>query len=63
MVSTIEPLLVGINDAAQMLGLSRSKLYELIAEKRIPLVKIGRSSRVPLPGLKAFTASLNNIAA
>lgn len=54
----VEPLLVGIDDAAQMLRCSRWTVYKLISEKKIPLVKIGRASRVPMPGLRAFAESL-----
>jgi len=39
--------LMAVKEAAGFLGLSRSKLYELMDNGQLPYVKIGRSRRVP----------------
>ena len=49
-----EPLAVSISEACHMLGIGRSKLYELIAAKDVPLIKLGRKSLVPVASLRAF---------
>jgi len=50
----VAPLLLGVRDAAQVLGIGRSTLYELIAVGEIEVVHIGRSARVPVVALQAF---------
>jgi excisionase family DNA binding protein len=49
-----EPLLLRPTEAARLLGISRSKLYELLAAGEIPTIHIGRSVRIPLVELKAW---------
>lgn len=63
MVSEIDPLFVPINDGAKIIGLGRSKFYELVAAKRIPLVKLGRKSLVSVASLREFADSLTKSAA
>jgi len=46
--------LVTITTAADWLGLSRSKLYELLAAGELPTVRIGRSRRIAVADLEAF---------
>ena len=50
----VAPLLLGVRDAAHVLGIGRSTLYELIAAGEIEVVHIGRSARVPVVALQAF---------
>jgi excisionase family DNA binding protein len=50
----VEPLLLDVRDAARVLGIGRSSLYELIAAGEIEVVHIGRSARVPLAALHEF---------
>jgi excisionase family DNA binding protein len=49
-----ERLFLKPSEAAQMIGVSRAKIYELISSGAIPSKKIGDSGmiRVPLAGLK-----------
>ena len=47
----IEPICVRINDAARMIGIGRTKLYELIATGEIETVKIGNATRVTTASL------------
>ncbi|WP_156839840.1 helix-turn-helix domain-containing protein [Novosphingobium aquimarinum] len=42
----VEPICVRINDAARMIGVGRTKLYELISTGELETVKIGKSTRV-----------------
>jgi excisionase family DNA binding protein len=46
--------LVTLPAAARMLGVSRSKLYELVAAGELPTVRIGRSRRVAVSDLEVF---------
>ena len=45
------PIAVRVSQAARMIGLGRSKLYELIAAGDVETVKIGRCTLVPIEGL------------
>ena len=50
----MERLLLRPHEAAELLGLCRSTVYELIASGAIPSITIGRSRRVPLEALRAW---------
>jgi len=52
-----EPITIRIPAALKMLGLGRSKFYELIQSGEIETIKIGRTRLVPVAGLKAFIES------
>jgi excisionase family DNA binding protein len=52
-----ERLLVRPAKVAELLDVSRSSVYELIAAGVIPSIKLGKSIRVPLDKLKAFLDS------
>lgn len=43
-------LLLRVPEAAEMLGLSRSKIYDLL-QNGLPFVRIGRCKRIPVIGL------------
>lgn len=47
-------LLLRIDEAARLLGLGRSKAYELVASGELPAVRIGRARRIPAAGLEAW---------
>lgn len=47
-------LALGVTEAAKLLGISRAKLYEVVREKRLPVVRFGRRVLIPTAGLKAF---------
>ena len=49
-----EPLTVRIKEACRITGIGRSKLYELIAEGEIEIIKVGTMTLVPVEGLRAF---------
>jgi len=43
----MEPLLIRAEEAARLLGLGRSKVFQMIAAGELPVVRLGRSVRVP----------------
>jgi excisionase family DNA binding protein len=59
----MEKLLLRPVEVADLLGLGRSKIYELLASGAIPSVRIGASIRVPADGLRAWIADQANAAA
>ena len=51
---TIPKLLLTIEEAAQVLSLSRSLLYDLLMSEQIISIKIGRVRRVPVSALAIY---------
>jgi excisionase family DNA binding protein len=51
-------LLHTATEAATALGISRSRVYELMQGGDLEYVKIGRSRRIPADALEAFVARL-----
>lgn len=49
---SVEPICVKVNDAARMIGVGRTKLYELIASGEIEAIKLGKSTRITTASLK-----------
>jgi excisionase family DNA binding protein len=47
----VEPICVRVNDAARMIGVGRTKLYELIANGELETVKLGKATRVTTASL------------
>jgi excisionase family DNA binding protein len=45
-------------EAADVLGVSRARVYELIAEGTIPSIRLGASLRVPVDALQQRIADL-----
>ena len=52
-----DPIAVRIPEAVAMIGVGRSKLYELIKNGQIETVKVGRSTLVVVASLRAFIAN------
>jgi len=50
----LEPLAVRVPEACRMIGVGRSKLYELIADGTIEVVKIGSITVIPVAQLRAM---------
>ena len=50
----MERLLLKPVEVTQVLGIGRSLVYELIARKEIPSVRIGRCIRVPAESLQRW---------
>lgn len=51
-LKSIEPICVRINDAARMIGIGRTKLYELIASGDVEAVKLGKATRITTVSLR-----------
>jgi excisionase family DNA binding protein len=49
-----DSICVRVNDAARMIGVGRTKLYELIATGEVETVKLGKATRIT-------TASLHDL--
>ena len=46
-----EPICVRVNDAARMIGVGRTKLYELISSGEVETIKIGKAKRITTASL------------
>ena len=49
-----ERLLLRPVEAAEVIGIGRSKLYELLSTGELPSIRIGSSVRVPVAELRAW---------
>ncbi|MEI7772952.1 MAG: helix-turn-helix domain-containing protein [Chloroflexales bacterium] len=54
--STVEPLLVRVEEAARILSLSRSTIYEMMDAGELPSVRRGTARRIPVAALRAWVA-------
>jgi excisionase family DNA binding protein len=52
----MEPLLLKAGDVAKLLGLGRSKVFAMLAVGELPVIRIGRSVRVPRAALERWVA-------
>ena len=59
--STMDVLLVKVPEAAALLGVSRAKLYELIASGALPAVKVDGCRRVRTEDLVSYVNALRPI--
>ena len=55
---SVAPLLVSVEEAARILAVGRSMLYELIAADQLETVRIGRCRRVPVEAMRRFVERL-----
>ncbi len=53
-----QPLLYRPEQAAEAIGLGRSKIFQLIASGEIETVRIGRSRRIPRQALEDYVERL-----
>lgn len=59
----MDKLLLTADEAAELLGMGRTKVYELMAAGLIESVKIGRSRRLTVTGVHEFLERLRVSAA
>jgi len=52
----IEPLLVRVEEAARILSLSRSTIYEMMDSGELPSVRRGAARRIPVAALREWVA-------
>lgn len=50
----MERLLLRVSETAKIIGLGKSKTYDLIAKGELPSVRIGKCVRVPVASLKEW---------
>jgi excisionase family DNA binding protein len=50
----VDKALLKVEEAAAYVSLGRSKFYELLGTKAIPVVRIGRAVRVPTSALQRW---------
>jgi len=55
-IGTGEPILLRAEEVARLLGVGRTKVYELMATGELPAARIGRLVRVPRPALDCWIA-------
>jgi excisionase family DNA binding protein len=53
-------LLLTVPEAARVLSISRSKLYELISSGALQSIKIDGARRIPVRALDAYVSSLSS---
>lgn len=58
-ITTDERLLLRPNEAAQRLGIGRTKLYELMRSGELRSVRVGGARRVSATALAEFVAALD----
>jgi len=56
----MEQLLLSPQEAAQSLGISRSRLYELIRKQELVSILIGRSRRIPVVALREYVQKMTD---
>jgi len=57
-MSQPQPILHSLQEAAQLLRISRTKLYELLDARELESVHIGRSRKIPADALRAYVEEL-----
>ncbi len=59
---SVEPLLYTVPEAARLLRIGRSSLYELIATRQLVSITIGSRRLIPVEELEAFVAARKDAA-
>ena len=44
-------------EAARFLGISRTKIYQLMRDGLLPYVQLGKSRRIPIAAVRAYAAT------
>ncbi|MXO66668.1 helix-turn-helix domain-containing protein [Altericroceibacterium endophyticum] len=52
----MKPLLINVSEFCRLLGLGKTKTYELISEQRIDTIKVGRRTLITMESVEAFIA-------
>jgi excisionase family DNA binding protein len=63
LAAPIEPLLVRVEEAARILSLSRSTIYEMLERGELPSVRCGAARRIPMATLRAWVEQQTETAA
>lgn len=54
----VEKLLVSPEEAAEMLGVCRSRVYDVMRKHELVSVRLGRSRRIPVAALREYVENL-----
>jgi excisionase family DNA binding protein len=46
--------LLSIDEVSEALGIGRSAVYQLLAQEELPVVRIGKTVRIPIAAIEAF---------
>ena len=57
----MKKLAYSVPEAAQMIGLGRTKMFELIATGEVASIKVGRRTLVPIESLRNFVENLPSV--
>lgn len=57
---SLPKLLLTTKEVGQLLGLGRTKVYELLATNELPSVQVGGSRRITLPALVGFVRQIQD---
>lgn len=60
--TAMEKLLLSPEEAAEMLGVGRSRVYDLMRKRELLSVRIGKSRRVPVAALQEYVKGLTESA-
>lgn len=52
-----EPMLLKINDVMARLQIGRNQAYQLVNSGQLPVIRIGKSIRIPVDGLRRWIES------
>jgi len=58
--AVVEPLLLRASEAAVVLGIGRTKVFEMLASGELPAIRIGRCLRVPKDRLERWIYEQTN---
>ena len=50
----MERLLLTVEQVADTLAIKRTKVYELLSEGELPVIKIGRATRIPASAVREW---------
>ena len=56
----MEKILLKPTEAAETLGIGRTRVYEMLASGELPSIRLGRSIRVPVAALKQWIERQQN---
>lgn len=63
MTDKLEPLAVSAQEAARLLGVSKPKVYELMARGDFPSFKVGSRTLVSVEGLREWVKKQTEVSA
>ena len=56
----VDPLLVTVEEAARLLGVGRTLIYQQVRRGALPSVRVGRCRRIALIDLECYVEHLRN---